>query len=738
MYGAYVEVAAYNRNWDAVEAGGRGPRRSSLHADCLAWMPTGFFEVPVDASATWSSRENCAGCRQDFVLVCEVSEVEGPRPLFTVPEDVDTNHDVNTLAEKMMSVDYHGGTSDPFTLTNDTQIVLSTVVDGLHALVNYFLLYDICARGFVRPMCIAYLTSEKKKLIDYFESMRNKFLEVTRYLKYGNRRLFLQEVELYLDDLLAAKDTYVKRRSSVGENFEDSEDNITINLFANNITEAQLMLASDKPMLADPSAATMFWKVETKLRTQYNRNLYQYVKSFVITEPMHSPKLSPFKGSAMHLEMRSMFELCSWGIVLGLNLLVSLQKFFKRDVVTIYMESEDLRVLGDSDGFPLMIGTHVLADVTDVNVDCRMKSKARCNDSACESNEESLNFERNLLELQSFFSRAASKHETAYYLSSDDNLSYEDAVSETPPPSMNDHDDCYSLMASADIVPCCSGGATSSLVTDLGERKMASSKTKTLLSAGTDVEKNPVVRRCVLQRCHSRCAMATVLCQTTASHVDFLTPDKAGYGIASVFNRLSSFVHILYSLLVGRPVLVLGSAEEQDFVRSVVQAFDLFVPEKDRAGCVIPWCTTGLKAMDISQVSLAGFLLVGHVSENQILSSSLKQKVSFVNVSKKTYQGPLYSGNFLSCLARIRKLGWEDATFITFLHSLLLAYASRVSLYHRFVNISGMSSTEPSGDPALLPQKSKDILLSALSLSKDDAHVVQHLSELLLGKMQNA
>ena len=49
---------------------------------------------------------------------------------------------------------------------------------GLSAVVRYITLHDIRARGFVRPLCISYLTWDRRKLDTCLHHIRQKMKEV--------------------------------------------------------------------------------------------------------------------------------------------------------------------------------------------------------------------------------------------------------------------------------------------------------------------------------------------------------------------------------------------------------------------------------------------------------------------------------------------------------------------------------------------------------------------------------
>jgi guanine nucleotide exchange protein SMCR8 len=57
-------------------------------------------------------------------------------------------------------------------------VLQTPVIPGVHAYVHYFTLYDIHARGFVRPMCLAFVSRDRSKLEKEFLNLRENFLKV--------------------------------------------------------------------------------------------------------------------------------------------------------------------------------------------------------------------------------------------------------------------------------------------------------------------------------------------------------------------------------------------------------------------------------------------------------------------------------------------------------------------------------------------------------------------------------
>lgn len=148
---------------------------------------------------------------KDFILISEFSEQVGPQPLLTIPDDskVCGTFDLNYFSLRIMSVDYQAsfvghppGTSYPkLSFVEDSIVVLGDSKEGAFAYVHHLTLYDLEARGFVRPFCMAYISADENKIMQQFQQLSSGFSKASECLKSGNRKAFAKEVEKKLKDL---------------------------------------------------------------------------------------------------------------------------------------------------------------------------------------------------------------------------------------------------------------------------------------------------------------------------------------------------------------------------------------------------------------------------------------------------------------------------------------------------------------------------------------------------------
>ncbi|XP_065185542.1 uncharacterized protein LOC135816099 isoform X2 [Sycon ciliatum] len=170
---------------------------------------------------------------EDFIMLSEFSEQEGPKPLLTIPRDAGGTFDKNSFAVRIMAVDFQTGAPGAFEETKDTQVVLSEGYDPatkVYAFVYHLTLHDIHARGYVRPFCMAYLTMDERKILLHFEDILQEFTKVSEVLKHGNWPIFEQELIRRVSDLEHTRDELVSAQNKLDEEDTKQLDQVAYQL----------------------------------------------------------------------------------------------------------------------------------------------------------------------------------------------------------------------------------------------------------------------------------------------------------------------------------------------------------------------------------------------------------------------------------------------------------------------------------------------------------------------------
>lgn len=136
----------------------------------------------------------------------------GPKPVLTIPDDprVVGSFDLNHFSVRLMSVDYQASGPAPvppaspgprLNFSEDSRVILGDSAEDAFAYVHYMTLYDLEARGMVRPFCVAYVCSDQMKLMENFGELSTSFSQVSDSLKTGNRQAFSMELQRKLHEL---------------------------------------------------------------------------------------------------------------------------------------------------------------------------------------------------------------------------------------------------------------------------------------------------------------------------------------------------------------------------------------------------------------------------------------------------------------------------------------------------------------------------------------------------------
>ncbi|XP_040002168.1 guanine nucleotide exchange protein smcr8b isoform X2 [Xiphias gladius] len=168
------------------------------------------LSVPLlPPSHPWTT---AAQFHRDFILVAEFSEEVGPKPVLTIPDDprVIGSFDLNHFSVRIMSVDYqasgpvhthHASPGPRLNFSEDSKVILGDSAEDAFAYVHHMTLFDLEARGMVRPFCMAYVCSDQAKLMENFSELSSCFSQASDSLKTGNRQAFSMELQRKLHEL---------------------------------------------------------------------------------------------------------------------------------------------------------------------------------------------------------------------------------------------------------------------------------------------------------------------------------------------------------------------------------------------------------------------------------------------------------------------------------------------------------------------------------------------------------
>ncbi|XP_061172837.1 guanine nucleotide exchange protein SMCR8-like [Saccostrea echinata] len=335
----------------------------------------------------------------DFILVAEFSELEGPREVLTIPRGGSSNFNITDFSVRIMSLDHQTTTKQGFHLIEDSQVMFSEIKDNVFAFVHHFALYDRHARGYVRPFAISYITPDNRKLLHFYDEICQQMKKVVRYLKYGNRLVFKNNLEMHLMDLHYTKAEMLLRMRSRKLSQPFSEDIFYRNLrsLETNITETQNVLHTIKQSLVDKKLEHRFARLEVKAKVDIPRpksdscslQEWEEIENSVPvsnlsgsygSSPENSATLFPdtrfyrpksvkiTSGRQFDIHLQGLHELCSWGHREGMQKLRHLYQFFRRDMAVLQVESSD-KIYNDPSSSALHFGEDCIGANLLTNID---------------------------------------------------------------------------------------------------------------------------------------------------------------------------------------------------------------------------------------------------------------------------------------------------------------------------------------------------------------------------------
>lgn len=130
----------------------------------------------------------------DFIVLGEFSEKDGPVPREIIGP-CSPKFPLDNFVLRLMSVELQLDVGEKWSVWIDW------TSQRVESLVVHFQLQDINARGYCRPLALAYVTYDPKKLVKYRDDYLLLLNKVTDMMLAANSKLFITDVEQRLQDL---------------------------------------------------------------------------------------------------------------------------------------------------------------------------------------------------------------------------------------------------------------------------------------------------------------------------------------------------------------------------------------------------------------------------------------------------------------------------------------------------------------------------------------------------------
>uniref|UniRef100_A0A8C7YPT3 UDENN FLCN/SMCR8-type domain-containing protein n=1 Tax=Oryzias sinensis TaxID=183150 RepID=A0A8C7YPT3_9TELE len=728
-------------------------------------LPEELSVPPLPPRDPWSTK---AQFHRDFILVAEFSEQVGPKPVLTIPDDqrVIGSFDLNHFSVRIMSVDYQAlgpGLTPPtspgprLNFSEDSKVILGDSAEDAYVYVHHVTLYDLEARGMVRPFCMAYVCSDQTKLMENFCELSAGFSQASESLKTGNRQAFSSELQRKLQGLEYRRMTLLQDGNHQGATDSSTEGGRK----SDELEGVERSILNHRDLLRQVMSYP-----NRKLREP---DFLPYDPADSLTDPTTPPPSEPFPcpaptSTSSERSLKLLQELCNdYFLSLMKEQLADIERRLRGDRSVLRTTS-----IAQSLSKRLRLTNFLFETWSPDDAD---EDEGKGTDAAThraaggKSSPEDIQPEPNRLEF--FFSCVGElpiKLEAgeAGRVTPDPSAATEMTGSVSSGDSIEVLGTEKSYQSQPGVVGSDRRGFSShqwlwkrGLLTDgedstppwseVRQRRRLVPDLHVIFApsvAPADIDRkrppSPPMRLLSVDEA-SDCTSFTSSCEPpspTQSNPRNLQADKrrrrkAGLRALRFIKQHSFSQHAVFCLLSGRPLLVVGG--DEGLVRKLVDALSLFLPSPGHdGGAVMPCLTTPLQLTNLLTWRLIGIHRSSSSSSSAVLQSlnQYRRYLALLDLDRRTLQCPSYTGSLLATLADPHTGISRGITYLLHLESCLSALANK-ALLHTF----GMAPPHPNVGAGLRGTE-EDELQAGFCRSQGDLRVMNFLSELI--KQQHA
>ncbi|XP_049272977.1 uncharacterized protein LOC119396255 isoform X2 [Rhipicephalus sanguineus] len=631
----------------------------------------------------------------DFILIAECNEVHGPMPLVTIPHNIGDrveNIDINSLVISILSVDYQQvGASSTFPKL-DSQILMPSIRDDLHILVNYSVMLDPKARGFVRPMCIAYASSDKGKLVKHARYIRSALIEASLALKLYNIKYFVQGIRNLL------KDVKYTRRLNVGcgqrldklngSSISEASFHESLNKYED-MLESALQEIEDSLAAGCPFDASDARRIKCQAKDlvrhllnlpRLSPELERFLQFATEKEPPHEPRelKIPFQRDYEH-GLVPLRDIWKKGFILCIYWLYVSYKFFRRRAESVAVCLQQEKPLSSLRyGACLRSTDSTRASASSLVSNGHVSSHDKCSRS---SQPMCIYYRLAHPECLPFEKAASGKWDVdSGFLDCFSHLHLEKGAVEREKENGSINHSIASMPLPEELCSRFEAESRRISESEKGSSVMETHcKTK---GAATSWrfwhirQTSPKGERSYWSRDEecadpADCSKHGLTLEKQWDAMQTCVHDGSEAIFLQVLNRRVKVEDILYSLLIGRPIVVVGRPLSAHEVAASAKVLALFAPR--RFGDFLWFEDQRFDSLDSSCLNSAA--VIGYVDEHQTkdfgLPSSVRKKASVLNVETSDFTGPCYGGVLLKQTSQRIRLLEENEALLAVISSVL-------------------------------------------------------------------
>ncbi|XP_033740175.1 guanine nucleotide exchange protein smcr8a-like [Pecten maximus] len=216
---------------------------------------------------------------------------------------------------------------------------------------------------------------------------------------------------------------------------------------------------------------------------------------------------------------------------------------------------------------------------------------------------------------------------------------------------------------------------------------------------------------------------------------------NSAQGIYKLLNNYNNMHHVIYSLLSGRPVIVIATAAFEKDVKEIVRALQHFLPNNPRCpggahpNSHLTWLSHLPKITDLGGMKLVGVCRPEKKPMDRLITPAFKRFVTILDVDRRVLLSPAYQGSFLTLLTSKKKsFKFESDALLAYIKGLLSEISSKAFIFFHLFCL-GNAGTIASGYSLHARSKSFQqtvvAFLTRLGALDSDAVIVQYLAEMI-------
>eukprot|EP00727_Mastigamoeba_balamuthi_P013926 m51a1_g9156 hypothetical protein (860) ;mRNA; f:126137-129544 len=617
----------------------------------------------------------------DSILLGEFSEQHGPTCLWRIPDVEPDKVTEARLLSSAMSVDYQSRQGALSNFAEDTKVSSCDPVSGATQYLHHFTLLDVHARGYVRPMMLAYVTYDPALIMANFEEMSSLFTEVAKMLKRANRLIMRHDIEHRIADLKYTAEVFAA--GDVAQHFPEPPK-----YSESAIPEHMADLQQFKKKLESfPEPACLVGDIDPEEARA------------LLEEPAYAAKVIQYihKGH-FDRSLRDMEGLCGESAAIrARGLLERVLRHFQR-----VEPARALEVMSSPDGDPramsLVLGQSL---VLNFNTEVEKTAFVQPLDGFCIGPAAAFGSGGYGVSPPAVSSVPAPLSIMRRPIDTSPRLLFEQLSAPQPcaVPQPKPFESLLLMDPSEPLAERDRGAKARAPGDAKGDSEFTAAQQRASLFFSGEAARHTEPRAPLRKR-----PPDTVRARVRdSSTVEDLEPeDRPGYRLREVVAKYSFAKHLVYSLLKGRPVIVRGNAGNQQLVRDTVVALSVFVAGASKPGraAVEQWHEAPIRMADLAYLRLFGYCRASP------LPKAVEKCTTVLNVDEGTLVGPVYPlhGQFIEEIIAPRCNWPDDETFIAHVHEALVAVAVKAFLYFHMCCVGVNAFTPLPADIAQQPQ----------------------------------